>query len=129
TFESTPVLFEGSLLLTTAFGAVIALDPVSGEERWRHDPGVPRGVRYSEHTNRGVATWRDERAPAGAPCAARAFVGTLDARVIAVDARDGARCAAFGHGGVVDLKPLAGVPTGGEYQDYQITSAPTVVND
>lgn len=127
TFETTPVLFEGSLILTTGFGAMLGLDPVTGAERWRHDPAVPRDRRYSEHTNRGVAVWRDPAATTSVPCAARAFVGTLDARVVAVDARGGTRCAEFGDEGVVDLKPLAGVePRSG---DYQITSAPTVVRD
>ncbi|MGH7539758.1 MAG: membrane-bound PQQ-dependent dehydrogenase, glucose/quinate/shikimate family, partial [Gemmatimonadota bacterium] len=86
TFEATPIHFEGTLYIPTAFGVVFALDPVTGEERWRFDTGVPRGPSYSEVTSRGVSAWRDAAAEAGSPCAARVFVATIDARLIALDA-------------------------------------------
>src|SRR6185436_7000931 len=42
TFESTPVLAFGMLYLETATNIVIALDPETGKERWRHDPRIDR---------------------------------------------------------------------------------------
>ena len=39
-FETTPVLFRGLLYLTTPFDAIIALDPVTGAERWRYQQGL-----------------------------------------------------------------------------------------
>src|SRR5205823_7671646 len=54
-FESTPVLVEGTLYLSTPFDQVIALDPQTGAERWKYDPHVDRAQDYSEITSRGVA--------------------------------------------------------------------------
>jgi len=41
TFESTPILVDGLLFLTTPYNRVIALDPATGVERWSYDPHVP----------------------------------------------------------------------------------------
>lgn len=125
TFEATPILFEGTLYLSTAFGVVIALDPATGVERWTHDPGVDRSRSYSEITSRGVAAWRDPEAAPGTPCAARIFLGTIDARLLALDAATGAPCEEFGEGGQADLAREVGMQGNG---DYQVTSPPAVVN-
>lgn len=127
TFEATPIHFEGTLFLPTAFGTVFALDPTSGAERWRHDAGVERGRGYSEVTSRGVAAWRDPEAAPGGPCAARVLYGTIDARLIALDAASGNPCRDFGDAGAVDLFALSDVP-GDERGNYQVTSAPVVVD-
>ena len=37
-FESTPILVDGVLYLSTPFNAVIALDPATGREKWKYDP-------------------------------------------------------------------------------------------
>lgn len=42
-FESTPVLVDGTLYVTTPFNRVIALDPKSGRERWAFDPKINLG--------------------------------------------------------------------------------------
>jgi len=126
TFETTPLHFEGRLYLTTGYNEVIALDPVTGETVWRFDARTDRGESYSEVTNRGVSAWRDERAAAGASCAVRLFVGTIDGRLIALDAATGRPCVSFGDGGEVALRKLVGAD---EVGDYQVTSAPVVVGD
>src|SRR5882757_4217089 len=38
--ETTPILVDGTLYLTTAFNRVIALDPATGEQRWAFDPQI-----------------------------------------------------------------------------------------
>ena len=124
TFEATPILFEGVLYLSTAFGEVVALDPETGSPRWRFDAEVPRGRSYSEITSRGVTSWRDPDAPAGSRCAARIFFGTIDARLLALDASTGRRCSDFGRDGTVDLGGSVGRGNDG---DYQVTSPPAVV--
>jgi len=63
-------------------------------------------------------------ATAAAPCAARIIEGTLDGRLIAVDAATGRRCADFGEGGEVDIKVGMGEVIPGM---VSITSPPTVV--
>ena len=68
---------------------MIALDPATGTEIWRFDAGVDRTGRYSEVTSRGVSAWRDSGAALAAPCARRIFAGTIDARLLALDAATG----------------------------------------
>lgn len=126
TFEATPVLAGDDLYLSTATGIVIALDPVSGRERWRHDPKIPRDIDYSEAASRGVSSWFDPAADAAAACAHRIFVGTLDARLIALDGRTGQPCADFGVNGAVDLTANARVKQRGS---YLVTSPPAIYRD
>lgn len=126
TFEATPILVNGSLYLSTPMNIVIALDPESGRERWRHDPQVPRDLSYSEATSRGVSSWIDETLAAGAECAHRIFTGTLDARLLALDGRTGRPCADFGRNGSVDL--TAGIRIT-ERGNYLVTSPPAIYRD
>ncbi|MCU1244960.1 MAG: pyrroloquinoline quinone-dependent dehydrogenase [Acidobacteria bacterium] len=126
TFEVTPIVVDGTMVLTTGFNKVIALDAASGKERWTYDPHVDRNADYSEVTSRGVATWVDWRAGASLRCRRRIFEGTIDARLLALDAATGQLCADFGTGGLVDLKSgIDHVRTG----DYQMTSPPAVIGD
>lgn len=125
-FEATPVLAFGRLYLSTPTDIVIALDPATGKERWRHDPRIPRARHYAEATSRGVTAWEDpDRARKGA-CARRIFLGTLDARLLALDADTGEPCADFGAGGAVDLGAGVRLTTPGE---YLVTSPPATFQD
>ena len=125
-FEATPILFEGRLYLSTPFDQVIALDPATGAEKWKHDPDIDRSANYSEVTSRGVSDWGDAKAAADAVCRSRVFIGTIDARLIALDARTGRRCEAFGEHGAVDLTSGVALRDRG---DYQVTSPPAIVGD
>jgi quinoprotein glucose dehydrogenase len=127
-FEATPILVEGRLFLSTPYNHVIALEPDSGKKLWEYDPGVNLERNYSEVSSRGVSAWRDERGKSGAACSLRIFIGTLDARLIALDANTGKLCAEFGNGGTVDLNKDAATQTewtGG----YQVTSPPAIYRD
>ena len=96
-FENTPLLVDGTLFVCTPRNRVIALDPATGAERWRFDPEIPLDGRYANQiVCRGVSTWLDAGAPAGAPCRRRILTATNDARLFALDAATGARCADFG---------------------------------
>ncbi len=128
-FELTPILFEGSLFGCTPMNRVFALDPETGSERWRYDPGIDPSGRYANQLIcRGVASWRDPDAAAGAPCESRIFSATNDGRLLALDAASGRPCPGFGDAGTVELK---GGRLGSEQWlgEYQVTSAPTVVHD
>lgn len=121
-FEATPILFDGTLYLSTPFNSVMALDPGTGTEKWIYDPKVNRSHGYSEVSSRGVSAWTDSKAAEGAPCKLRIFEGTIDARVISIDGETGKLC------GEIDL--TRGVVYGPEFRgDYQVTSAPTIVGD
>jgi quinoprotein glucose dehydrogenase len=123
-FEATPILVDGSLYLTTPYSRVIAIDPATGTEKWTYDPRVKLDQRYSEMTSRGVSAWpapNDKR-----KAARRIFLGTLDARLIALDAATGKPYADFGENGEVDLtRDVRMVERG----NYQVTSPPAVIGD
>src|SRR2546422_960832 len=79
-FEATPLVVDGTMYLGTPLGRVIALDPATGRERWVFDPKIKRDVGYGDFASRGVSTWLDESAPAGAVCRRRIFVATAQSR-------------------------------------------------
>ena len=127
-FEATPILFENKLFLTSPYNSVFALNPATGEKIWDFDPHVDITKNYSEVTSRGVSAWRDAKAKMGEACAARIFLGTLDARLLALDAETGKPCADFGDGGTIDLS--ADASTTPEWRGgYQVTSAPAIAGD
>jgi quinoprotein glucose dehydrogenase len=128
-FEATPIVVDDRLIFTTPANRVIALDPASGRELWTFDPQLERGRAYANMwINRGVSYWREKRHGADqGPCAARVFLGTLDARLFALDAATGKPCADFGSGGHIDL--LAGLAPMYDPWEYNVTSPGTVVGD
>jgi quinoprotein glucose dehydrogenase len=125
-FETTPILVDGTLYLTTGFNRVIALDPETGKQRWAYDPLVEQAADYGDGLiNRGVATWLDPDRAEGKLCHRRIFEATLDARLIALDAATGAPCPDFGASGQLSLRNVARYLPG----QYHMTSAPTVIDD
>ncbi|MEL1264834.1 pyrroloquinoline quinone-dependent dehydrogenase [Pseudoxanthomonas putridarboris] len=129
-FEANPLVVDGRMYLNTGTGIAFALDAASGRELWSFDAKVARDKRYSDPASRGVSFWRDPQASTGA-CRERIVFGTLDARLIALDAADGRPCAAFGDGGTVDLR--AGIAlqdkADGTWSNYAVTSPPVVAGD
>src|SRR5215471_13871136 len=127
-FETTPIVVENTMYLTTPFNRVVALDPVSGTEKWRFDPKIDLHAPYSEGLiNRGVSQWSDPSKTEGDACRRRIFLATIDARLFALDAATGAPCADFGAGGQVDLtRGIANITRRGEYEE---TSTPAIAGD
>jgi quinoprotein glucose dehydrogenase len=126
-FEATPLMVDGTLYLSTPFGRVIALDPETGAERWTFDGHTDRGGNWGDFVNRGVSTWLDAKAPAGAVCRRRIYLGTIDARIIALDAKTGTVCRGFGENGTVHLRH--GLHNAPYYkEEYELTSPPAVIN-
>ena len=122
--ETTPLKIGDTLYLCTGRSTLIAIDAATGAERWRHDPKVSDASIPYTAACRGVAYYAAPNAdPAGA-CATRIIAGTLDARLIAVDARTGTPCADFGKNGAVDITIGMGETGPGM---VSITSAPTIV--
>jgi quinohemoprotein ethanol dehydrogenase len=103
--EATPLVIDGAMYVTTSWSRVHALDAATGRELWKYDPQVPRETLARAccgPVNRGVAAWEG-----------RIFVGTLDGRLVALDAATG--------------KPVWEVWTVEKDSVYTITGAPRVV--
>jgi len=99
----------------------LSLDAEDGSLRWRHDPKSDlEGVKAA--ACRGLAYYE---APAASTCKNRILSGTLDARLIALDARTGEPCADFGKNGVISLKEGMGRIDPGM---YYVTSPPVVTH-
>jgi quinoprotein glucose dehydrogenase len=127
-FQSNAILVEGRLYLSTGSGIVMALEPATGSEIWRYDPGLPRHRPPAETANRGVSSWVDPQASAGAACRHRIFIGILDSRLIALDGSTGRPCQDFGVGGEIYLNvDVRAQDT--EWIDYTLTSPPVIVGD
>jgi len=129
-FETTPLLVDGALYMTTPFNRVIALDPETGKQRWAYDPNTQLSWDYGDGLiNRGVAIWSAPHPSAGGKpmgCSRRRiFEATLDARLVALDAKTGAPCPDFGQGGQVSLREVARYAPG----QYHMTSPPAVIDD
>ena len=124
--ETTPILVDGTLYLTTAFNRVIALNPETGKQRWAYDPMIDIAGSYGDGLiNRGVATWLDTSRVKGRPCRRTIFESTLDARLIALDAATGDPCLAFGNRGQISLRDVTRYIPG----EYHMTSPPAVIDD
>lgn len=103
--ETTPLVIDGVLYGTGSWSIVYALDAKSGRELWRFDPKVPKWKGRNaccDVVNRGVAAWQG-----------KIYVGTIDGRLIALDAATG----------VV----VWDVQTTDPKKPYTITGAPRVV--
>src|SRR5690606_1606871 len=80
--EATPIVVDGTMYVTSAWSVVYALDAKTGERKWKYDPGVDRARGVSaccDVVNRGVALWEGN-----------IYFGTIDGRLIALNAADGA---------------------------------------
>jgi quinoprotein glucose dehydrogenase len=105
-FEDTPILADGKLLVCTPTDRVFALDPLTGNAIWVFDPNLAAGLKpASDFLCRGVAVWRDTAASPGADCRTRVVLATLDLRVIELDLATGRPCDGFGERGTVQVAP------------------------
>jgi quinoprotein glucose dehydrogenase len=113
-FEATPVYAAGRLYVSTPLGTVAALDAETGAEVWRVELEVSRNANYSDPANRGPTLNGD-----------RLYVGTIDARLVCLERRDGHRCPEFGRNGEVDLSKGLRHPARWP-GEYGVTSPPAV---
>lgn len=129
TFEATPILYHGTLYLTTSETNVIAIDAATGKLRWRHDSHVPR-VHYSDAASRGVSLWVDNKTPPTATCHARIIAPTLAGKMLELDAETGKLCSDFGRDGVLNLTQHVRLADGSkEWRNYLVTSPPVVIGN
>ncbi|HET7085390.1 MAG TPA: membrane-bound PQQ-dependent dehydrogenase, glucose/quinate/shikimate family [Rhizomicrobium sp.] len=102
--ELTPLKIEGRVYGCSAMNVMFALDAATGRQIWKFDPGVEeRWVPYTAAC-RGVTFYKVPNTDPHAACANRIIEGTLDMRLIAVDANTGRPCADFGTNGEANLR-------------------------
>jgi quinoprotein glucose dehydrogenase len=116
-FETTPLVIDGVLYLTTPFNRVIALEADTGKELWAFDPKLDREKPHNLFINRGAAYWSDGKAK-------RIFLGTLDGRLFSLDAATGKPDDNFAEAGHVNLR--AGVADKSPNRVYGMTSPPAI---
>ena len=122
--ETTPLKVGDRLYLCSAMNILIAMDAANGREIWRTDPQVPQeNIPYTAAC-RGVAYYAVPDSAPGEPCATRIIQGTLDGRIMAVDAENGRLCAGFGTSGFADITVGMGDVVPGM---VSITSPPVIV--
>jgi quinoprotein glucose dehydrogenase len=120
--ENTPLKVGDLLYSCNGKNQIVALDPATGQRRWTYDPKVPDAWIPYTAACRGVSYYAVPNATG--LCAARILMGTLDARLVAVDALTGGPCPGFGTGGQVDTKiGMGNVPPG----LASINAPPTIV--
>lgn len=103
--EATPIVVDGVVYFSTAWSKVMAVKADTGEVLWKYDPrnDGSKGVHACcDVVNRGVAVWQG-----------KVFVGTIDGRLIALDAGDGSE--------------LWSTVTVDQSKPYTVTMAPRVV--
>ncbi len=79
--ESTPIVVDGVMYLTTAWSMVKAYDIRTGAQLWAYDPKIDRAKGNDaccDVVNRGVAAWNG-----------KIYLGALDGRLIALDGKTG----------------------------------------
>jgi quinohemoprotein ethanol dehydrogenase len=106
--EATPLAMHGTLYFTGQGAKIYAVNAVTGTLIWSYDPEVwkyrPRHPRLAPPVNRGLAY-----------AEGKVFVGTMDGRLIAVDAYTG--------------KEVWSVKTVADDSYYTITGAPRIVKN
>lgn len=125
-FKATPLQVNDHLYICGASNVMMAINSDTGEEVWRYDPkAVPSGSTQYARTCRGVS-YHEAPSQYTGMCPKRILVGTIDARLIAVNAMTGELCSDFGDNGIVDLKKGMGLFELGE---YYVTSPPLIADD
>src|SRR5689334_18892674 len=103
-FEATPLMIGGILYFSTPSCRVIAIDAATGKHKWMYDPNVNLRDDHSEITTRCVSSWPAANDTANATAKRRILFGTIDGRLIALDAENGHPILDFGSNGQIDLK-------------------------
>jgi quinoprotein glucose dehydrogenase len=122
-FQATPLAINDTLIFSTPYNRVIAMEAMTGKVYWEFDPqpwktfGQPSNGTGFVH--RGVATWTDGKSR-------RVFINSRW-RLFALDAKTGKPIASFGKGGEIDLAAQLSRPVRREH--YTNTSPPLVVGN
>lgn len=121
-WESTPLMIDGTLYISTSLSQVAAIDAATGKTKWVYDPDTWKNGTPSNNgfVHRGVAYWKGGKEE-------RILLGTGDGFLIALNANTGKPVKTFGNNGRIDL--TQGLGRGVERKLYGVSSAPIVCRD
>jgi PQQ-dependent dehydrogenase (methanol/ethanol family) len=119
-FEATPLVIDGVMYIPSPMSRLFALDAETGEKLWVFDSGFDRKTPRNLYVNRGVSTWTDGKRRL-------IYLGDIQGRLWAVDAKTGKLDPAFGDAGHLDLR--AGMADGFPQLQYGLTSPTSVCGD
>lgn len=126
-WSATPIFANETIYVGTPFDRLIALDPGTGKEKWHYDTKSPRkALTQPVLKNRGVSYWQAKNPVAGEACQKIVYMGTVDAKLWALDADSGKPCENFANKGVLDIDQWNTVNA--KYP-LSILQPPTVVGD
>ncbi len=125
-FSATPILVHDTLYFSTPSNRVFALNPATGQELWSYDPKISNGANlfFTELDSRGVTVWENKDLTL-------LYLGTVDGRLIALNASTGLPYEGFAKNGMIDLTLGSGPASGGVAKAgyYQVITPPTVLGD
>jgi quinoprotein glucose dehydrogenase len=103
-WSATPLFVNDTVYVSTPFYRVFAIAPDTGKVKWTYDThSVLETLTQPELKTRGVAYWQAASPRSDMPCQKIIYVGTMDAKLHAVDADSGRKCEGFANGGVLDV--------------------------
>ena len=103
-WSATPLFANDTVYVGTPFYRIFAIAPDTGKVKWTYDThAVLKAETQPDLKSRGVAYWQAKDPVAGQPCQKIVYIGTMDAKLHAVDADTGKRCQGFADGGVLDI--------------------------
>lgn len=124
TYQVTPLKVGNSLYVCTPHNWAIAIDATTGKQQWKFDSNSGLNPDRQHQTCRGVTYYADPAAAPGAACATRVYLPTSDARLIALDAKNGEVCTDFADQGTLHLQAGMRYNPAGYYYS---TSPPVIV--
>jgi glucose dehydrogenase len=119
-FAATPLAIDGVLYIPSPMSRLFALNAETGEKLWVFDSAFDKTVPRNLFVNRGVSTWTDSKKRL-------IYLGDIQGRLWAVDAKTGKLDPGFGDGGKLDLR--AGMADGFPQLQYGLTSPTSVCGD
>jgi quinoprotein glucose dehydrogenase len=126
-WETTPLFVNNTLYVGTPFDRILAIAPDTGKIKWTFDSHTPLSdPTQGELKNRGVSYWQAANPVAGQACQKIVYLGTMNAKLYAVDADTGKPCEKFGKNGVLDINQWNTV---NNKWPLSILQSPTVYKD
>ena len=123
--QVTPLVANGKMYLTAgARRAAVALDAATGEMLWMHslNEGPRAAASPRQQSGRGLAYWTDGKEE-------RILYVTTGYQLVALDAKDGHRVAAFGRDGIIDLKQDFDQQMDAVTGEVALAAAPVIAKD